>query len=104
MSGANNQWRDWAPSEYRDSGFTTEPQIMTTMLRHENWKLIILHGSPATGGPRNGELYDLSTDPHELYNLFHEPDYANVRLCLKRKLLDVMAETEDLTQPQERNW
>ncbi len=104
MSGTNNQWRDWALSEYRDSGFTTEPKIMTTMLRHEHWKLIIWHGSPATGGPRNGELYDLSTDPHELYNLFHEPDYANVRQRLKRKLLDVMADTEDRTQPQVRDW
>ncbi len=98
------QWRDWALSEYRDSGFTTDPQIMTTMLRHENWKLIIWHGSPATAGQRNGELYDLSSDPHELHNLFHEPSHATVRQRLKLKLLDVMAETEDRSFPQSRDW
>lgn len=104
MSGENNQWRNWALSEYRDSGFTTDPQIMTTMLRHKHWKLIIWHGAPATSGQRNGELYDLSVDPHELYNLFHDPNYKAVRQRLKLKLLDVMAETEDRTQPQVREW
>lgn len=100
----NSAWRDWAISEYRDSGFTTDPKIMTTMLRYENWKLIIWHGAPATNGQRNGEMYDLSNDPHELFNLFHEPEYAETRRKLKIKLLDVMAETEDRTQSQVRSW
>ncbi|MBX2880938.1 MAG: sulfatase-like hydrolase/transferase [Granulosicoccus sp.] len=104
MRGENIQWRNWALSEYRDSGFTTDPQIMTTMLRHEQWKLIVWHGAPATGGQRNGELYDLSADPHELYNLFHDSNYAAVRQQLKLKLLDVMAETEDRAQPRVRQW
>jgi len=104
INGNNPQWRNWALSEYRDSGFTTDPQIMTTMLRHEHWKLIIWHGAPATGGQRNGELYDLSTDPHELYNRYHDPDFSTVRRRLKLKLLDVMAETEDRTEPQVRSW
>jgi len=104
MTGQQNQWRDWALSEYRDSGFTTDPKIMTTMLRHEHWKLIIWHGVPATGGERNGELYDLSNDPKELYNLFHLTEHADVRRRLKLKLLDVMAETEDRTQPRVRSW
>jgi len=97
-------WRDWALSEFRDSGFTTDPQIMTTMLRHEQWKLIIWHGSPATTGERDGELYDLSNDPHELHNLFHDPEHANLRRRLKLKLLDVMAEAEDHTHPRIRDW
>jgi len=104
MRTQTREWRDWALSEYRDSGFTTDPKIMTTMLRHEQWKFIIWHGSPATEGQRNGELYDLSADPHELHNLFHTAEYASVRLRLKRKLLDVMAETEDRTRPQTRHW
>ena len=104
VTGQQSQWRDWALSEYRDSGFTTDPQIMTTMLRHEQWKLIIWHGSPATEGQRNGELYDLSTDPHELHNLFHDPSSAAIRQRLKLKLLDVMAESEDHTVPQVRDW
>jgi len=104
INGQNPQWRDWALSEYRDSGFTTDPQIMTTMLRHKHWKLIIWHGSPATQGQRNGEMYDLSADPHELQNLFHTAEHANVRRRLKLKLLDVMAETEDRTSIQLRDW
>lgn len=104
MQSHNPPWRDWALSEYRDSGFTTEPKIMTTMLRHKQWKLIIWHGRPATDGKRNGELYDLTNDPHELYNLFHESAYADVRLKMKYQLLNVMAETEDRTQPQLRAW
>ena len=98
------QWRDWALSEYRDSGFTTDPRIMTTMLRQEQWKLIVWHGGPATGGLRDGELYNLDDDPKELHNLYHAPEHAGVRLKLKRKLLDVMAETEDHTEPQLRAW
>ncbi len=104
LSNEQSSWRDWALSEYRDSGFTTDPQIMTTMLRHEQWKLIVWHGSPATSGQRNGELYDLSNDPHELFNLFHDTNYAAVRRRLKLKLLDVMAEAEDRTAPQVRPW
>ena len=97
-------WRSWALSEYRDSGFTTEPRIMTTMLRHHHWKLIVWHGSPATEGQRNGELYDLSKDPHELHNLYHDPHHRDTRLRMKRQLLDVMADTEDRTQPRSRDW
>lgn len=100
----SSAWRDWALSEYRDSGFTTDPKIMTTMLRHDQWKLIIWHGSPATDGQRDGELYDLSADPHELHNLFHVPEHANLRRQLKLKLLNVMAETEDRSEPQKRAW
>ena len=77
---------------------------MTTMLRSGHWKLIIWHGSPATGGQRDGELYDLSVDPGELRNLFHDPDHADIRRRLKGVLLDVMAETEDRTEPQMRQW
>lgn len=75
---------------------------MTTMLRMENWKIIIWRGEPASGNPRDGELYDLFEDPKELYNLFHDPTHATVRRRLKGALLDVMAETEDRTECQAR--
>lgn len=97
-------WRTWAVSEYRNSGFTTTPQIMTTMLRSEQWKLIVWHGSPATDGQRDGELYDLSADPEELHNLYHEPAHAPIRRKLKGLLLDVMSEVEDRTELQTRAW
>ncbi len=72
-SGDNVAWRSWAICEYRDSGFACDPQIMTTMLRQGDWKLIIWHGEPACGSTRDGELYDLARDPGELQNLFHDP-------------------------------
>ena len=104
MSGKRDGWRNWALCEYRDSGFSTDPQIMTTMLRSDQWKLIIWHGDPATGSQRDGELYDLSVDPGELNNLFHNPEYIELRRHLKGRLLDVMAESEDRTVPRLRDW
>ena len=104
MAGKLEGWRNWALCEYRYSGFATDPPILTTMLRSGRWKLIVWHGSPATDSLRDGELYDLSVDPGELHNLFHDPDHADTRLRLKGILLDVMAEAEDHTQPQVRRW
>ena len=104
MAGTRDGWRNWALCEYRSSGFTTDPPIMTTMLRSEHWKLIIWHGSPVSGGRRDGELYDLSIDPGELQNLFHDPGHSDIRRRLKGILLDVMAETEDRSELQARHW
>ncbi|MDE0303543.1 MAG: sulfatase-like hydrolase/transferase [Albidovulum sp.] len=104
VAGQRDGWRNWALSEYRYSGFSTDPPIMTTMLRSGHWKLIVWHGCPATRSRRDGELYDLSVDPGELQNLFHDPDYAETRRRLKGVLLDVMAESEDRTEPQARSW
>jgi len=101
---SKDSWRKWALCEYRYSGFATDPLIMTTMLRYEDWKLIVWHGTPATGGERDGELYNLTDDPGELQNLFHNPEYAGVRRRLKGVLLDAMAEAEDRTEPQTRCW
>lgn len=101
-SNAWDGWRPWALCEYRYSGFHTDPLIMTTMLRSEQWKLIIWHGSPATDAQRDGELYDLENDPEELHNLFHNPAHAATRLRLKGLLLDAMAEAEDRTEARPR--
>jgi len=103
-TGADTHWRTWATCEYRYSGFVTEPLIMTTMVRNDEWKLIIWHGQPACGTVRDGELYNLKDDPGELDNLFHLPEYIEQRRTMKGLLLDVMASTEDRTEPQTRNW
>ena len=103
-AGQLRDWRPWALSEYRYSGFATDPLLMTTMLRHRQWKLIVWHGQPATGSARDGELYNLADDPGELNNLFHNPEYADIRRRMKGFLLDVMAETEDRSEPQSRPW
>jgi len=103
-AGREGQWRRWALTEYRDSGFTTDPKIMTTMLRHGDWKLIVWHGEPASGLARDGELYNLAVDPGELQNLYHLPAFADRRRQLKGLLLDAMAHAEDRTRPRTRRW
>ncbi|MFK7994809.1 MAG: sulfatase-like hydrolase/transferase [Granulosicoccus sp.] len=95
MLGKDKTFRPWALCEYRFGGFVTDPLIMTTMLRHENWKLVIWHGQPACGNERDGELYNLNTDPEELNNLFNTPEYALKRRQMKTLLLDTLCETED---------
>ncbi|WP_223423119.1 sulfatase family protein [Tateyamaria pelophila] len=102
--GEDAGFRTWALSEYRYSGFHTEPLIMTTMLRQGDWKLIIWHGSPACGNTRAGELYNLADDPGELHNLYQSSDHTDQRRAMKQLLLDAMAEAEDRTPDQSRPW
>jgi arylsulfatase len=103
--GESNAWeRDWALSEYRDSGHPYDPPVHTTMLRHDRWKLVVHHGGPATGRQRTGELYDLDADPQELDNLWDVATHAGVRLALQEKLLDVLVAAEDRSQSREAFW
>ncbi|MEV5967010.1 sulfatase-like hydrolase/transferase [Kribbella sp. NPDC051952] len=92
--------RGWALCEYRNSGHPYDDAVHTTMLRTENWKLVVYHGLPATDRDRTGELYDLATDPDELNNLWAVSDHAPIRLRLQEQLLDVLVATEDRTQPR----
>lgn len=54
-----------------------------TMIRSRTHKLVYL-----TGQPTEGELYDLESDPDELYNRWHDPAYAAVKNELLLTLLD----------------
>ncbi|MFK7879487.1 sulfatase-like hydrolase/transferase [Roseobacter sp.] len=103
-SGQTENFRPWALSEYRYSGFATDPLIMTTMLRYEDWKLILWHGPPACGNARDGEMYDLTNDPDELCNLFNSPDHIAMRHKMKWRMCDAMAEAEDKTRQDKRLW
>ena len=96
--------RPWALTEFRESGFPNDPPLLTTMLRHGDWKLIVWHGHPASNLTRDGELYDLRNDPDELSNLFHSPDHQDQARDMKRLLLDAMCEAEDRTAPRNRAW
>ena len=104
MQGEDVDFRPWALCEYRYSGFPTDPLIMTTMLRHGDWKLIVWHGSPACENARDGELYNLSDDPGELNNLFHALEHADQRRMMKTLMLDAMTDAEDTTQDRSRPW
>lgn len=104
MRGEDVAFRPWALSEYRYSGFPTDPLIMTTMLRHGDWKLIAWHGAPACGSTRDGELYNLSEDPGELHNLYHVSDHTDRRRMMKKLMLDAMADAEDRSHFKSRPW
>jgi arylsulfatase A-like enzyme len=112
-AGEAPDWRCWALSEYRDSGHPSEDGGMTrqsaacvdtTMLRWENWKLVVWHGRPAVRRERDGELYDLAADPDELHNLFHDPGHRDQRELMMARLLDVLDATEDRSQPRLAAW
>ncbi len=104
LFSGNTDWRNWALCEYRDSGHPAQPAVHTTMFRHEQYKLVIWHGEPATDRKRDGELYDLETDPGELVNLYHDKAHRELRERLKDQLLDVLDHTEDRSQPRVANW
>ena len=104
LDGKDDMPRPWALTEFRDSGFPSDPPLMTTMLRHGDWKLIVWHGNPASTLTQDGELYDLRDDPAELHNLFHSPVHIDQVRQMKRMLLDVQCEAEDHTQPIIRTW
>ncbi|MFK7765427.1 MAG: sulfatase-like hydrolase/transferase [Roseobacter sp.] len=104
MTGQNMSFRPWALCEYRYSGFATDPLIMTTVVRFEDWKLIIWHGEPACGTDRDGELYNLRTDPDELHNLYHAPDHAQQRRRMKQVMLRAFTQSEDTSQDRTRPY
>ncbi|HEV2528265.1 MAG TPA: sulfatase-like hydrolase/transferase [Thermomicrobiales bacterium] len=96
--------RGWAICQYLNSGHPYDPPVLVTMLRTDRYKLIVLHGPPATDRPREGELYDLDADPDELVNLWDEPESAPIRVELERRLIDILVATTDRSQPREAPW
>lgn len=102
--GEVDRLRDWALVEYRDSNFPADPPIHTTMLRHGDIKLVLWHGAPSTDRALEGELYDLSADPGELTNLWHDPAHAALRARMVEKLADVLVATEDRSPERTAAW
>lgn len=96
--------RGWALSEYRNSGHPYDPAVHLTMLRRDQWKLVVQHGSPATSRERPGELYDVVADPNEQQNLWDDPLHRGIRTELQEFLLDVLVATEDRSQARVADW
>ena len=98
------EWRDWALCQYRDSGHSYEPEVHVTMIRHDQWKLIVHHGPPVTARARTGQLFDMVSDPQELDNRWDDPEYHEQRTLLQELLLDVLVATEDRSQQRRSDW
>jgi hypothetical protein len=52
------------------------------------------HKLTVYAGREEGELFDLASDPEELYNRWDDPEYADVRNRLSRELLDAYVRHE----------
>ena len=98
------EWRDWALCQYRDSGHSYEPEVHVTMIRHDQWKLIVHHGPPVTARARTGQLFDMVSDPQELDNRWDDPEYHEQRTLLQELLLDVLVATEDRSHSRRSDW
>jgi arylsulfatase A-like enzyme len=59
------------------------------MVRTLEWKLVHYPGA------KHGELYDLKTDPHELFNLWADPKYAAQRAEMAGLLADWLIRSQD---------
>ena len=74
-------------SEYH-SGLWQDPVAPLRMWRTENMKYVECYCG-------DHELYDLSRDPAELENRVDDPDYGEIRECLKRDLYQWISNTSD---------
>ncbi len=69
-------------------------------IRTKNYKLIFFYGAPMEPGkqfrtPPGWELYDMQNDPHEMNNLYGDPEYKTLAAKLKKELLRLREEVKD---------
>ncbi len=76
--------------------------------RTDRYKLIYYYndgmGAPGTGPfthAKEWELFDLERDPDELRNVYHEPNYQEIREKLKLKLWNAQAAVGDAPHPSQ---
>nr|WP_136250386.1 sulfatase [Ningiella ruwaisensis] len=80
------QWRDAFLYEYYWE-FNYPHTPTTFALRTDKYKLIQYHGVWDTE-----ELYDLENDPNEMNNLIEDPDLLRVKVEMREKLFDMLAD------------
>jgi choline-sulfatase len=77
----------------------TDPELpFGTMLRTEQYKLVLMHRLDG------GELYDLAEDPKETENRWNDPKYQSTKLELLERLTGRMAETVDPLPERRAKW
>ena len=71
-------------------------------IRTHDHKLIYYYadamGQPGTVDetkPPEWELFDLKEDPHELVNVYHDPDYADIVQSLKTEMRNLQLAVDD---------
>lgn len=77
-------------------------------VRTERYKLIYFYndgmGIPGTSPHQfvpEWELYDMQVDPDELHNVYHRPEYAQVREELKVTLWELQKDLDDRPHPSQ---
>ena len=99
FSDNEGKLHDSAYSEYMNAmPWHTSPKAFASMVRTERWKLVASHSDDG------GELYDLCNDPDERVNLFHDPEYIDVRLEMTEKLLRRWSFTVDPLPERKSAW
>ena len=78
---------------YRNSGIDDaknyfDPPIISTMIRDEQYKLVVYHGVEAVNAAPALQLFDIAADPHEQQNLAGAPAHAAVATRLLAALTD----------------
>lgn len=84
------EWRSEITAEFHGLNFPYEQR----MLRTDRFKYV-LNASDVD------ELYDLQEDPHELTNKIDNPEYAETRARLERRLGTILEERNDLELPDD---
>jgi len=85
--------REFVRCEYHDA--LQRPHAShANMIYDGRFKLVVYHGHEI------GELYDLQEDPHEFRNLWYDPDHADVRFELTKRIFDAVMLATDAGQPR----
>lgn len=76
--------RNIAVCEYRNSGINVkgtywDPPIYSTMIRDEQYKLILYHPIKSVSKETQIQLFDMLKDPKELHNLANDDRYSSIK-------------------------
>ncbi|MFC5464561.1 sulfatase [Lederbergia graminis] len=90
MKNPNQAIRDWCLVENR-----AEPNFYVKTLVMDRYKLNYYLNR------NEGELYDLEKDPYEFVNLYSDPDYAELKMKMFMKLVDIYGDLEKPIAPRQ---
>ena len=85
--------RDYVRCEFYDALYSGArgdyDNAFGTMIKTDRFKLSLYHGH------QKGELFDLQSDPEEYFNLWDDPEYAEIRFDLMQKSFDATVRAID---------